>query len=380
VLNPMLSLKSSYRSIGETSSVLGMLPGDMFTRILFLERKRSERSGRSFVLLLLNLGNLSKASERGGTRTKVVEAVSRSARDTDFKGWYKDGEIIGVIFTELGDAERKDAVRTLSGKVTNALYDLLSVEEMNEIRISFHVFPEDWADAGTDGPANSTLEIVLALETRRRKFAFGVKRLIDITGSLAAIVGLSPVLIAVALAIKLTSPGPVLFRQVRLGRYGKRFTFLKFRSMYAENDLTIHHEYIKKFISGRRGIEQASGRSAIYKLATDPRVTPVGRFLRRTSLDELPQFFNVLKGDMSLVGPRPPIPYELEHYDLWHRQRLDALKTGMTGLWQVRGRSRVTFDNMVRLDIQYARSWSLWLDMKILLQTPLAVLRGEGAV
>ena len=116
-----------------------------------------------------------------------------------------------------------------------------------------------------------------------------------------------------------------------------------------------------------------------YKLTADPRITPVGRFLRKTSLDELPQFFNVLQGDMSLVGPRPPVPYEFERYDLWHRQRLLAVKPGITGLWQVDGRSRVKFDDMVRLDIRYAGSWSLWLDIKILLQTPRAVLSGDGA-
>jgi lipopolysaccharide/colanic/teichoic acid biosynthesis glycosyltransferase len=117
----------------------------------------------------------------------------------------------------------------------------------------------------------------------------------------------------------------------------------------------------------------------VYKLTADPRITPIGRFLRKTSLDELPQFFNVLKGEMSLVGPRPPVSYEFESYGLWHRQRLSSVKPGITGLWQVDGRSRVTFDEMVRLDIRYARSWSLWLDLKILVQTPRAVVSGIGA-
>ena len=181
------------------------------------------------------------------------------------------------------------------------------------------------------------------------------------------------------MAIKLTSKGPVLFRQVRLGQYGKKFTFLKFRSMYVNTNSAIHEEYVKRFIAGSPDSELSGNGQKVYKLIADPRVTPIGRFLRKTSLDELPQFINVLKGEMSLVGPRPPVIYEFERYDLWHKQRLLAVKPGITGLWQVDGRSRVKFDDMVRLDIRYARTWSLWLDLKILLQTPRAVLSGDGA-
>jgi lipopolysaccharide/colanic/teichoic acid biosynthesis glycosyltransferase len=184
----------------------------------------------------------------------------------------------------------------------------------------------------------------------------------------------------IALAIKLTSKGPVLFRQVRLGQYGKKFTFLKFRSMYVNNDHTIHEEFVKQLIKGTPGTEQTNGNhQKLFKLTADPRITPVGRLLRNTSLDELPQFLNVLWGDMSMVGPRPPVLYEFRRYDLWHKQRLLAVKPGITGLWQVDGRSRVKFDEMVRLDIRYARSWSLLLDLSILLRTPRAVLSGNGA-
>ena len=364
---------------GQASRV-GMLGQDVFTGLLYLERKRTERSGRRFVLMLLEAGQLFKNSRKGGASPKLLDAVSHATRDTDLKGWYKDGSIIGVIFTELGDVDEKSVVRGLSKKLMDALYDALSIEEINEIRLSFHVFPEDWDDDGTEGPATSTLQFALALEMNGRKLSLGIKRLTDILGSTAAIIICLPLLLAIATAIKLTSRGPVLFRQVRLGQYGKRFTFLKFRSMYVNNDNTIHKEFVQQFIAGGLKSEESSERQQkLYKLAADPRVTPVGRFLRKTSLDELPQFFNVLKGNMSLVGPRPPVTYEFERYNLWHRQRLAAVKPGITGLWQVEGRSRVTFDNMVRLDIQYARSWSLWLDLRILFQTPGAVLRGEGA-
>src|SRR5207237_5945382 len=157
---------------------------------------------------------------------------------------------------------------------------------------------------------------------------------------------------------------------------GVAFTVFKFRSMHARSDATPHIEFIKQYIAGTVG---AAAEGAVYKLTQDSRVTPVGHFLRKTSLDELPQLFNVLSGEMSLVGPRPPIPYETECYDVWHKQRLLAAKPGITGLWQVEGRSRVSFDEMGRLDLEYARTWSLWLDLKLLLRTPHAVVSAKGA-
>ena len=186
-------------------------------------------------------------------------------------------------------------------------------------------------------------------------------------------------MLAIAIAIKLTSKGPILFKQRRVGQYGVRFTFLKFRSMYSQSDAKIHREYVLRLIAGKHEGEQGNANGGVYKIKDDPRITWVGKILRKASLDELPQFFNVLKGEMSLVGPRPPIPYEVEAYDIWHRRRFLEVKPGITGLWQVNGRSRVKFEDMVRLDLQYARSWSLGLDFKILLETPRAVFFGEGA-
>jgi lipopolysaccharide/colanic/teichoic acid biosynthesis glycosyltransferase len=184
----------------------------------------------------------------------------------------------------------------------------------------------------------------------------------------------------IAAIIKLTSKGPVLFRQVRIGQHGRKFTFLKFRSMYFKNDHTIHQEYVKRLIAGTASPVEESGRAPeVFKLTNDPRITPFGRFLRKTSIDEIPQFLNVLSGSMSLVGPRPPVPYEFECYEMWHRQRLVAVKPGITGQWQVGGRSRTTFDEMVRIDLKYSSSWTVWGDIKILSQTPRAVLSGVGA-
>ena len=204
------------------------------------------------------------------------------------------------------------------------------------------------------------------------------------SGSLLLLTICSPLLLIVAIAVKLTSTGPILYRQPRVGQYGKPFTFLKFRSMYTDNDATVHKDYVMQLIAGRAERHPTNGNgngdgAGVYKLTNDKRITRVGGFLRRTSLDELPQLLNVLTGEMSLVGPRPAIPYEVAAYQTWHRRRILEVKPGITGLWQVNGRGRVQFDDMVRLDLRYARDWSPWLDLKILLRTPRAVILGAGA-
>ena len=197
---------------------------------------------------------------------------------------------------------------------------------------------------------------------------------------------LAPLFVVIAIAIKLSSRGPVLFRQERLGRQFMPFTFYKFRSMYAGSDQDVHKAYVTRLIGGQPETERASGnemeadeKTRIFKITRDSRVTPVGRLLRRTSLDELPQFWNVLRGDMSLVGPRPCMQYELEQYADWHALRLIDVKPGMTGLWQVTARNTVGFDEMVKLDLAYVNQRSLWLDIKILIRTPMAVVSGLGA-
>jgi exopolysaccharide biosynthesis polyprenyl glycosylphosphotransferase len=264
-------------------------------------------------------------------------------------------------------------------RVNDALRHHLTFEQFNQIKLSFHLFPEDWDNQSTDDPQKRALYPDLAVGDSR-KHSRMMKRAMDIVGSLLALLVLSPLFCFIAILVKLTSKGPAMFRQQRVGQYGKTFTFLKFRSMYVNNDAAQHQEYIKQLISGRAVRNEASkGSQGVFKIVDDPRVTSIGRFLRRTSLDELPQFWNVLIGEMSLVGPRPPITYEVESYDLWHRRRLLEAKPGITGLWQVNGRSRVEFDEMVRLDLEYAKTWSPWLDLKIIARTPKAVVAGEGA-
>jgi lipopolysaccharide/colanic/teichoic acid biosynthesis glycosyltransferase len=182
----------------------------------------------------------------------------------------------------------------------------------------------------------------------------------------------------IALLIKLDSRGPVFYKQERVGMDGRIFLFYKFRSMRTDTDDARHREFQRKYIKGLPDSNLGDEGRPAYKLRADERVTRLGRILRKTSLDELPQLFNVLRGDMSIVGPRPPIPYEVESYELWHRKRLD-MKPGITGLWQVSGRNRLPFDEMVRMDLYYIENWSLLLDLKIILQTLPVMWRGEDA-
>ncbi len=201
------------------------------------------------------------------------------------------------------------------------------------------------------------------------------KRAVDIVFSLVVIVLGLPFYALIAALIKITSEGPVLFVQDRVGKDGRPFKFFKFRTMLVDCSDAQHRNFAEDFINGRLMHDEENGR--VFKLKNDPRVTAIGRFLRRTSLDELPQFLNVLRGEMTLVGPRPPLAYELAHYKEWHRGRL-AVKPGLTGLWQVSGRSTVPFDEMVMLDLYYIENWSLALDMKIILRTVPVMVFGLG--
>ncbi len=351
-----------------------------FQRLISLERKRSERSGKPFILMLVDLGDQPPSAKTAAVLSNVASALCVNTRDTDTTGWYEENRVVGLMFTELGSEDHTKPLTTIANRVTNTLRENLPSEQFDQVRIWFHVFPEDWNNGGAERAGNLKLYPDVINRTDSRRYYHAVKRVMDIGGSLAAMTFLAPVFIAVAIAVKGTSKGPVLFRQQRVGQFGHPFTFLKFRSMYVGNDSRAHEDYVKQLIAGKAEKQPSNGNGkAVYKLTKDSRVTTIGAFLRKTSLDELPQFFNVLIGEMSLVGPRPPLPYEVKAYDVWHRSRLLEAKPGITGLWQVSGRSRVTFDEMVRLDLRYAREWSPWTDIKILMRTPVAVLLGEGA-
>jgi exopolysaccharide biosynthesis polyprenyl glycosylphosphotransferase len=354
-----------------------MLPQKLFLSALALERKRTERSGRRFVLMLLKTTDLG-GSNFDGTIERIHLALFDAIRKTDVLGWYETTATLGVIFTEIGDGASDSIVTVISKKVRDALQTVVGSGQFDERNLSFYVYPENFPGSDPESPLDLALYPDLTRNKSANRVSLGIKRCIDIVGSLVAIVLCLPLFVVIAGLIKLTSKGPILFRQQRIGYYGKKFTFLKFRSMYQHNDHTIHKEYVTNLIAAKAECGGTRGQN-IFKLTSDPRVTKIGKFLRRTSLDEIPQLFNVLKGEMSLVGPRPPVPYEFAAYATWHRNRLLLVKPGITGLWQVGGRSRVTFDEMVRLDLRYAASWSLWLDLIILLQTPRAVISGQGA-
>ena len=350
---------------------------DSFVSMLYLERRRTERTQKRFVLVLVDFSRLS-ADPQNRILPKVSLGISEVTRETDVMGWYVQNRILGIIGTEIGDTSPQQVQLRFLEKLRTALQNRLGVARAASITVSFHFFPEQLTDEDSDHSANIMLYPEIRKRQAHRRFAFGIKRMMDVTGSAAALLFLTPVFAAIGIAIKLTSKGPVLFRQERLGEGGKPFEFLKFRSMRTDCDSKIHETSDNQFICG-----QVSGDSGdhktVFKIQSDPRVTKVGQFLRKTSLDELPQFWNVLVGEMSLVGPRPPLAYEYRAYNVWHRRRVLEVKPGITGLWQVKGRSRTRFDDMVRLDLKYARGWSIWLDLKILAQTPGAVLTGEGA-
>lgn len=201
------------------------------------------------------------------------------------------------------------------------------------------------------------------------------KRLLDVLFSLLALILLAPLLVIISAAVKLTSRGPALSKQTRVGRHGKPFDYLKFRTMYVDSAERAHDGYIRELMALKPERQEGAGSRAPMR---DPRFTRLGRFLRATSLDELPQFINVLRGDMSLVGPRPPINYELLFYDEKYWLRLSC-RPGITGLWQIEGRATTTFDEMVEIDLKYIERASVWLDLQILFRTPISLVRGGGA-
>lgn len=215
---------------------------------------------------------------------------------------------------------------------------------------------------------------------RRVSLYDGVKRALDILISSFVLVLLMPLWLLFALIIKCTSRGPVLFRNTVVGQYGKPFTYYKFRTMVHNGSDAAHRKFLEKFVRGEEESQIAASPEGkkVYKLINDPRVTPFGRFLRKSSLDEIPQMINVLRGEMSLVGPRPPVLYEYEFYGEWEKQRL-AVKPGITGLYQVTARSQVPFQEMVRIDLDYIQRRSLRLDLWIILKTLVVMVRGDGA-
>src|SRR5690606_18430578 len=338
-----------------------------FHRQLQIEKRRTDRTKSPLSLVLVTVDGT-----RPGLATleDLIDLLVRSKRETDILGLLGDGRLC-LLLPHTGEDGARAFIASISKRV-------------GHLPVSFApgTYPDELFDSLLKGPQDFSDTLVLLLEEqgKRSRLSAFAKRALDICGALAGIVLAAPVMLIIAIAVAATSPGPVIFRQKRLGKGGVPFVLYKFRSMRTDVDDSIHREYVQNLIQGNLDkVNQGSENRPLYKIQSDPRTTPVGRFIRKTSLDELPQLFNVLKGDMSLVGPRPPLPYEAEKYQSWHFRRVLQVRPGITGLWQVEGRSTTSFDDMVRLDLRYIRNWSLWLDLKILLKTIKVVLRRDGA-
>jgi lipopolysaccharide/colanic/teichoic acid biosynthesis glycosyltransferase len=346
---------------------------DVFADVLMREQRRADRFEQPSLLVVVTAASEQISASAWKT---VIAALNASKREIDVVGWLRDGMSLGLLLTDFR-VDDETAMR----KIRNRVYDELATRVAPALRGSLAlrfqtVGPSDCDAADAGAPSNRLLGVPLHRASNRTRET--LKRALDIVGSLFLLLAIAPMFLAIAVLIKLTSRGPVFFRQVRVGEAARPFTMLKFRSMHVNADSAIHRAYVEQFITAGAAAADAT-RDAPFKIVNDPRVTRIGSFLRKTSLDELPQLWNVVRGDMSLVGPRPPLAYEVAQYKPWHRRRVLDARPGMTGLWQVTGRSRTTFDEMVRLDLRYARNYSAWMDIKILLATPRAVVSGKGA-
>lgn len=370
-----LSDRPVTRSRGRWEGRPLVLCEEIFRDVVVRERKRADRFDRSFLLVLVAL-KPGRAAEPS-VWASVIDAVYAAKRDTDVLGWFERGSVIGLVLPafEASDASLASGVE-IESRVHRALASRLEGSAQSDFAIRLHRHTPIKPDRQRPENGEPLLD-KLHVSTRTRIRSV-LKRCLDITASAALLAIVSPLMLLIAVLVKVKSPGPVFFRQVRVGEFGKPFTMLKFRTMRVNNDQAIHKEFVSQLIKGTTPTG-SDGKETPFKIVNDPRVTTVGRILRKTSLDELPQLWNVLRGDMALVGPRPPLSYEVEQYKPWHYRRVLEAKPGITGLWQVSGRSRTTFDDMVRLDLRYAKNPSAWTDIKILLATPRAVISGKGA-
>ena len=311
---------------------------------------------------------------------RVIGVVENSLSDpgpSEFEGV----PVIGGL-EELPDAIRESGANEViiadSTVPGEALFDVM-MRVGRRRGVEFRIAPSlfNFLPRKTEVDQIGALPMITLFRSPLSNVARLVKRALDLVIAFAATLIFLPLWILITLLIKLDSRGPIFYKQERVGMDGRVFLFYKFRTMRPDTNDASHREFQRRYIAGQSEVDPAADGRPVYKLQADPRITRVGRWLRRLSLDELPQILNVLRGDMSVVGPRPPIPYEVESYELWHRKRLD-MKPGMTGLWQVSGRNRLPFDEMVRLDLFYIGNWSLLLDLKIILRTLPVMLRGDA--
>ncbi len=426
-------ISGSGKRTGIRSEIPDLWSAEAFNEQLKKEKLRAERSNSPFVLLVFDVRCTSgKRDDCIRSLTYLAKLIQECTRASDTRGWYReDGkERVGII---LPDTFRKGALQVVEKVEASFKRHLLKVHSGDGDSM-WLVYKMYWypgnhnssdrddsrlgvnrAQSNENRPGDSETQDADSQTSRQTMVPYNIescsfttslnteqlhnevqivhpgklfqllayhlprwKRTVDIVGASLGLVVLSPIMFLVALLIKMTSRGPIFFRQERVGYLGKQFQFLKFRSMRTHADESIHQKHLKELICNGNGNGNGSDKP-MTKIRNDPRVTKLGRLLRAWCLDELPQLIHVLRGEMSLIGPRPPIQYEVEDYQDWHKQRLNIVP-GITGLWQVNGKNAMTFDEMVRVDLRYMKNLSFWTDIKILAKTIPTVLRiGIGA-
>jgi lipopolysaccharide/colanic/teichoic acid biosynthesis glycosyltransferase len=380
----------------------GICSAKEFQTILDSERCRADRNRHQFSLVVFDMGR----SDEDHSQIRYLAHVLRDRiRSTDRVGWL-DNRRVGVVlpYTSEAGAWRlaDDVCQAMAGKAARPECSVYTYPSRcdrenggHSEQLHFADFSPEWKTTSPEGFSRSARHAsslnndfalqqspVDAIRNRREVvhspellFAQRLplwKRGMDIVGALLALIVLSPILLLVGLIIRIVSPGPIIFRQERLRCLGRMFRMWKFRTMGVDTDTSIHKNHVVALINGDKN-GNPGVKNPMVKLEDHPQIIPLGRFFRKMCLDELPQLINVLRGEMSLVGPRPPLPYEVEEYPQWCYGRFNAVP-GMTGLWQVSGKNRLSFDEMVRLDIRYSKQESLWLDTKIMMKTPLAII------
>lgn len=383
--------------LSRASALSSVQPQERFHAIIRCERARADRNEGQFSVVLFNVGD----PDANSTRVQyLAHVLANRIRSTDEAGWF-DAHRIGVLLPETfavgawrlaDDICQAIAAKATAPECTVYTYppEWLSNGKGHSTQLHFADLSPEWKTTSLRGfssstrhanegkidfhaqqpLANATPNCLPVAEMLESFFVCPLpvwKRSMDVVGAIVGLILFSPIMLAAVVAIKLSSPGRIIFRQRRAGGDAKPFTLYKFRTMVN------NAQAIKKTLTH---LNEQTG--PVFKVKRDPRITPVGRLLRKTSIDELPQLWNVLKGDMSLVGPRPPTLDEVSHYEIWQYGRL-AIIPGITCTWQVSGRSKISFEDWVRMDVHYAKTYSLMLDLKILLRTPLAVLSQEGA-
>lgn len=386
-----MNIFSFWKPKSLNGSLSGIYSEDEFKRIIVRECLRCDRNGSIFSLVIFDMNEISK-KDLDKLLKKIVNI--RGLRSIDEVGMIENKRV-GIC---LHNTDKAGAL-----SFAKNIHEKFIVTEKHNVNYMIYVYPSD-RQYFNDLDANLinfqknkgfnkqhrqiTGKSFLADRDTKKVFSRVVfenelkkgsnhtlpfwKRFIDIIVSSLILVVTSPLLLIIAVFIKIVSPGPVLFKQTRVGYMGKKFSMLKFRSMTVGNDTNAHKEYLSKLINGKKYRENYI-KKPMTKRDDLNNLIPYGKVFRRLCLDELPQLINVLRGEMSLIGPRPPVLYEVKEYRNWHNRRFETLP-GLTGLWQVSGKNRLTFDQMIRLDIRYSQEWSFWLDLKIFLLTPFAIL------